>query len=321
VGSFGNTKGLRLGRSVKWSTIRPIVGKDTIGLYQHMYFYEQIKKLFETNTFNRGGFILSHMEVVTGRSEIKVKLYFYMAWLIEHFYFRYRSKVKWKFGKLLRLWKSEKLLKVSGGTRKLYKLSALRKPLILRQRFQVFANSFKRKPRIKLIDVGVKGVSLVRYVTVKVIDKPLASIIRKQMVSLAKYVKIVANNFFVKKVGIMLIGLTNQTVTAEMVCRFLRIKLEQKYTVRELLHVIKRGMRLVKDLRGYQIDFRGRFTRRQRASFERKGVGKMPQSAMGCRIEYAYEQVVLKYGSCGVKVWFYRKGNVAPYGFVATLVA
>jgi hypothetical protein len=126
---------------------------------------------------------------------------------------------------------------------------------------------------------------------------------------MAAYVKKFAQLYITENVSVKIIGLRNENVTAEMLARYLRIKLEQTFGVGELLGNIKKGSNVASGLLGFRVEFRGRYSKRQRSSFATMHRGRIPLSTLRTQIEYAYEQAVLKYGTCGIKVWLYKRGG------------
>lgn len=66
---------------------------------------------------------------------------------------------------------------------------------------------------------------------------------------------------------------------------------------------------------GYKIACSGRFSRKQRASYEWKSanLGRVSLSTLNSFIDYSFNDVRLKYGLCGVKVWLtYTDASTKP---------
>jgi len=55
------------------------------------------------------------------------------------------------------------------------------------------------------------------------------------------------------------------------------------------------------------VEFSGRFSRRERATYKNVHYGAMPISTVTANIDYSQGSVILKNGCCGIKVWLYRK--------------
>jgi ribosomal protein S3 len=64
-------------------------------------------------------------------------------------------------------------------------------------------------------------------------------------------------------------------------------------------------------LLGYKFEFKGRFTRKQRAANLWYLRGANPLSSMDQNVEIGVRKMILKYGACCVKVWLY-KGKMLP---------
>jgi len=103
---------------------------------------------------------------------------------------------------------------------------------------------------------------------------------------------------------------TNYNFTAELLARYICIKLKQRFTlqqtIRPLINYLSRDILVKKILFGYRIQCTGRFTRRQRATYLVFKEGKVPLATIQTKIDYAADYVVLKDGVGSIKVWLYQ---------------
>ena len=69
-------------------------------------------------------------------------------------------------------------------------------------------------------------------------------------------------------------------------------------------------------LMGYKIAFRGRFTRKQRASSLWFHKGKVPLNTLNIDIDYAFVTVPLKNSAVGIKLWLYKNKSFVPFTYI-----
>lgn len=100
--------------------------------------------------------------------------------------------------------------------------------------------------------------------------------------------------------------LKQEQLTSDILCSYIQIKLYQGFTLMDIVFSLKRVLRKVKGIVGFRADFKGRFTRRQRASFLSIKAGRVPFSEISSPIMYSEGSAVLKYGKCGFKVWLHK---------------
>ena len=81
-----------------------------------------------------------------------------------------------------------------------------------------------------------------------------------------------------------------------------------KYKFKKLKHLMSSSS----VLNGYKFQFKGRFTRKQKAANLWFSQGAAPLSAMSENVDFSFFTIILDYGACTVKVWLY-KGEKAPY--------
>lgn len=67
---------------------------------------------------------------------------------------------------------------------------------------------------------------------------------------------------------------------------------------------------------GYKMAFRGRFSRKQRASFIWLHNGKVPLNTLKTHIDYSFFIVALKNSVVSIKVWFYLNKNCLNYKYI-----
>jgi len=100
-----------------------------------------------------------------------------------------------------------------------------------------------------------------------------------------------------------LVLLSVDSISAEMIVSFIRIKFMQRSTFGQIIMLIRTLLLSMKKLEGVRLDFSGRYTRRQRASHRSIRLGRVPFSSLENVIDYAEGSVILKYGKCGFKIW------------------
>lgn len=110
------------------------------------------------------------------------------------------------------------------------------------------------------------------------------------------------------KTDIFIMGLSKKHVNASIVSEFFFIRLKQYYTIWEVLKNINflfRGLMKKKKrfVKGYKIMCCGRFSRKQRTTYNWKSFGSLALSTVKSRLDYSYRTIALKYSSCTIKVW------------------
>lgn len=114
--------------------------------------------------------------------------------------------------------------------------------------------------------------------------------------------------FFSGKVDIRVffLGLTNDSVTASFLSKFISVKLERSYFLFRVLSTINRSLRVLMKKRflvGYRIKISGRYSRNQKAVVLINGIGSFSRSAIDSRVDYSFNIAKLRYSVCGIKVW------------------
>jgi hypothetical protein len=84
--------------------------------------------------------------------------------------------------------------------------------------------------------------------------------------------------------------------------RFVARRLKQRFHINETMKVLK-GFLRSNYLSGYLFVCSGRFSKKQRSSVFKYREGSVPLSSFGTPVQYAYDLVRLRYGTCCIKVW------------------
>lgn len=107
-------------------------------------------------------------------------------------------------------------------------------------------------------------------------------------------------------------------VPAEAVLQYALTKLKKGFTVGNILSTGLAAIRAQRRILGFRLEFRGRFTRRQRAFIKKAQGGRLPLSSFSANIQYAQGSVVTKYGVGGVKIWLHYRNTGAKYSYIIT---
>lgn len=111
----------------------------------------------------------------------------------------------------------------------------------------------------------------------------------------------------------------NDDVSAFLVCNYMIFKLKQNFRLGSVLYPLARFLKFHKNFHGFRIDCRGRYTRRQRASFLSLKEGRIPFASRNVLLDYAFNDVILKFGKCGLKVWLHRDFKTNKQGILSML--
>lgn len=105
---------------------------------------------------------------------------------------------------------------------------------------------------------------------------------------------------------------------APFLTHFYMKKLSRDYSVFNLNKAIKTEYKKLEYVRGLKLRASGRFTKRQRATFEKGQVGRIPLNTLSIPISYDVKSIPLKYGASTVKIWIGDKFKVfqQPYKFL-----
>jgi hypothetical protein len=128
-----------------------------------------------------------------------------------------------------------------------------------------------------------------------------------------KVIKYVSEIYWQKKIQINVYNLYQNMITAKLLCNFLKIQLKRGFAVPELMKFVRKKFERSNVLRGYRVDFGGRFRRKERAEYNRVLFGRLPTSSVTSNVDYWHEVVILKYGACSLRVWLFKSLNKSNY--------
>lgn len=111
----------------------------------------------------------------------------------------------------------------------------------------------------------------------------------------------VFQQFFGYKVKIKFSFFPSRHATAKFYLNYVTTKLYYRYILSDLVNPIVRLS--IKNYRGFAINCKGRFTRAQIAVQKYYRRGSLGFSTLSVPIDYAQKSVVLKYGTCNLKIW------------------
>lgn len=106
--------------------------------------------------------------------------------------------------------------------------------------------------------------------------------------------------------NIFILGLSKKNVNASIIGEFFFIRLKQYYTIWEVLKNINflfKSLMRKRIVKGYKIMCSGRFSRKQRTTYNWKSFGSLASSTVRSKLDYSYRTIALKYSSCTIKVW------------------
>jgi ribosomal protein S3 len=67
---------------------------------------------------------------------------------------------------------------------------------------------------------------------------------------------------------------------------------------------------------GYKMAFRGRFSRKQRASFVWTQIGKAPLNTISIYIDYTFFTIPLKNSAVSIKIWLYKNKSFMKFKYL-----
>jgi ribosomal protein S3 len=109
--------------------------------------------------------------------------------------------------------------------------------------------------------------------------------------------------FNFKKVNFIFKSITRSSITAPVIAKYICVRLSQKYSMKEILKPVIKDLISNRYVSGFKISCCGRFTKKEIATFFWKKIKKVSLSQATSRVEYSFNEVILKYSICGVKVW------------------
>ena len=95
-------------------------------------------------------------------------------------------------------------------------------------------------------------------------------------------------------------------ITASVVSQYICVRFLQRFKLNEVLNPILKHFNKNKILKGYKIICSGRFTKKEIAVYHVKSFYSIPFNNISSFLDYSYNDVVLKYSLCGIKVFLNR---------------
>lgn len=97
-------------------------------------------------------------------------------------------------------------------------------------------------------------------------------------------------------------------ITSQILATYICLRLKRGENLNTIVYPILRIFKVnQRRYNGVRIICAGRFTRRQRASFSMFNFGFTQQSTITNKLDYAFEDIKLKYGLCGIRVFINKK--------------
>lgn len=90
---------------------------------------------------------------------------------------------------------------------------------------------------------------------------------------------------------------------ASLASKYITNKLLNKFKLEKVITDLKKDIVTDKNKSGIIVYCSGRFDRKERASSEIYSEGKISLTTLGNKVTYSQNNVILKYGICGIKVW------------------
>lgn len=107
-----------------------------------------------------------------------------------------------------------------------------------------------------------------------------------------------------------ILSVSKYQILTKIVSDYIAIRLNQNFKIGEILFSINRFFyklyKKYKLIKGYKIQCAGRFSRKQRASFQWKIFFSLKPSTIKSRLDYSLSEIVLKFGKCAIKVWIQK---------------
>jgi ribosomal protein S3 len=122
--------------------------------------------------------------------------------------------------------------------------------------------------------------------------------------------------FTFKKVNFIFKSISRNSITAPVIAKYICVRLSQKYSMKEILKPVIKDLISNRYVSGFKISCCGRFTKKEIATFFWKKIKKVSLSQSTSRVEYSFNEVVLKYSICGVKVWLQTNSDFPIKEFV-----
>lgn len=88
-----------------------------------------------------------------------------------------------------------------------------------------------------------------------------------------------------------------------MMHKYVMRKIKYKHALRAIINPLIRQVWYNTYINGIMIRCMGRFTRRQRASYEKHLIGRVPLSKVTSSVHYKHFFVIKRYGLGSIKIW------------------
>lgn len=115
-----------------------------------------------------------------------------------------------------------------------------------------------------------------------------------------------------RKLEVYIFSIDNKNIGAELLTRYIFIKLRQNYTIGFMLSPLRRELKYLirrRVLDGFRIRLSGRFNRRQRSKVITVKHGIMPLTEKRKNIDFNERTLVLKFSILSIRVWLCRNDN------------
>ena len=98
----------------------------------------------------------------------------------------------------------------------------------------------------------------------------------------------------------------NRFFRAELVSQYIINQLANRFKISKIVPALGKNLIQNKKNRGLLVQCSGRFDRKERASYHIYGYGKVSINTLNNPVYYHRNEITLKYGVCGVKVWLLK---------------
>jgi ribosomal protein S3 len=108
---------------------------------------------------------------------------------------------------------------------------------------------------------------------------------------------------------IRFVHLSFRTITAKVLGNYIIRRLKLGYSINSVVKPLITEVRKTSSFKGIFVKFKGRLTRKQRASYNKRILkfGKIGFSTVMEKVDYAYTRYITRYGSCSIKIWLCRR--------------
>lgn len=130
------------------------------------------------------------------------------------------------------------------------------------------------------------------------------------MINFTKYCRIVKTHLFLLNkrcyfpvLKFLLIKKNDYNVNARLVALYIKMRFQQRYQMKSILRPAFKWIRELNTIKGFKVACSGRISRKQRATYYWKSGGSLGYGNPKVMLDYAFESVPLRFGTCGIKVW------------------